>query len=109
METLSGSHLRYRSPIVFAKDGTYFEPGKYVIYPVAPIEPDQPAPYELGETNIGGGINGGNAWVVKFDDVRRVRYKCRWPDILMSYLFASGNNLEFCHSEFQAFPGRPRY
>lgn len=80
METLSGSHPRRRSPIDFAEDGTYFGPGKYLTEPVVPIEPGQSAPYELEDTNIGGGVSGGNAWVVKLDDVRRVRFYCRWSD-----------------------------
>ncbi|KAG8933032.1 hypothetical protein FRC00_013711 [Tulasnella sp. 408] len=68
METLSGSSLRHHSPIGFAEDGTYFVAGQYLTYPVVPIESVESAPYELEPNNFGGGVNGGNTWVVKLDD-----------------------------------------
>ncbi|KAG8966110.1 hypothetical protein FRC05_002869 [Tulasnella sp. 425] len=49
-------------------DGTLFHPGKYVTTPATPIEPGKFTAYELEDNNIGGGVNGGNAWLVVLDN-----------------------------------------
>ncbi|KIO27894.1 hypothetical protein M407DRAFT_22812 [Tulasnella calospora MUT 4182] len=65
-------------PIVFAADGTYFGPGKYETEPMVPILPGQSTTYELVASNMGGGVNGGNAWVVQLDDDTTWTFASGW-------------------------------
>ncbi|KAG8962544.1 hypothetical protein FRC05_005307 [Tulasnella sp. 425] len=60
--------VRNDTPFPIVLDSTLFHPGKYVTEPVTPILPEQSTTYELGSSNIGGGINGGNAWIVELDN-----------------------------------------
>ncbi|KAG8912074.1 hypothetical protein FRC01_005308 [Tulasnella sp. 417] len=54
--------------MTLAKDGTYFAAGKYNKEPQFPLPPDRFTKYDMVSNNIGGGVNGGNAWVVTLDD-----------------------------------------
>ncbi|KAG8962546.1 hypothetical protein FRC05_005309 [Tulasnella sp. 425] len=49
-------------------NGTVFYPGKYGTLPATPISPEESIAYKLENSNLGGGVNGGNSWMVILDN-----------------------------------------
>ncbi|KAG8913420.1 hypothetical protein FRC01_004552 [Tulasnella sp. 417] len=64
--------------IVLGPDDTYFAAGKYVTKPKIPIMPGNFTAYAMTSSNIGGGVNGGNAWDVMFDDGTKWNFATGW-------------------------------